>query len=767
MSNCPTQQELSDLSSGKLRADCVDAIADHLDSCEACQNQLPHVGPADALTQAVCGQPETDEFSEDAVYRRLATIAPWTRSEGSVVFPTAHALPPEQIAGCRIERRIGKGGMGVVYRALHTGLGRSVAIKLLNNERFSDSRTVDRFRREMTALGRVDHPNVVKAFDAGEEAGTAFLVMELIEGIDVGQLRRRAGSLAIADACEIIRQAAHGVQHAHDQNLIHRDIKPSNLMVHNDGLVKVLDLGLAMLSDLRAAPAKADISSRMVMGTIEYMAPEQMTSMHDVDTRADVYSLGVTFYELLTGTTPWSTSDSESLLQQIRSMALVDAPPVQLVRNDVPDDVAAVIDRMLVRDRSVRTISAAQVADAVSSYCSQSDLTALVQRTRLPTDAGEEITTFARRKRKLSAKIISIAATVAVSIGMGALLIPMFLAKPDRNIQTSFDSSPDAQTGSVEGPQPTVPAAIFAGLNSNVMDLKLFADDRRCATISWDGDLNVWKLDSGERNTMPARILNQNGLQDMELNCLAISRDESMIAVGGSIHRIYLWNAETGEFVREIFTANPAVISVDFDSTGARVFALMDHCVQVFEIDGSEVARHVVDSEHGHRPQMKLLPDGQSYLLLADKQVQLCAADDGRVLQMFSVENPALLTASATGEFAAAIHNRPAEVVVWNLKTGENLHRFPLQTDTQEFRTMKFIGDEQLAISGEDKTIRIWDISTGTEVSRIQGDSFCTQRLDVTSDGKRIISAGGWYVDEKLAVGEDFRLRVWNVPPRS
>lgn len=771
LSDCPTHQELSDLSSGKLRPESVDAIADHLDSCQTCQSQLQEVSSPDALTQAVCGEPETDEFSEDVVYRRLATVAPWTRSECNVVLPTAQALPPEEIAGCRIERRIGKGGMGVVYRALHAGLGRRVAIKLLNHERLSDSRTIDRFQREMMALGRVDHPNVVKAFDAGEEAGTAFLVMELIDGIDVGQLRRRAGRLAIADACEIIRQAARGVQHAHEKNLIHRDIKPSNLMVHADGTVKVLDLGLAMLSDLRAAPARADISSRMVMGTIEYMAPEQMTSKHDVDARADVYSLGVTLYELLTGTTPWSTSDSESLLQQIRAMALMDVPPVQFVRNDVPDGVAKLIDRMLVRDRAARVLSAAQVAETLSSYCSQSDLATLVKQTRLSIDVGEEITTFARQKRTLSGKNMSIAAIVAVSIGIGALLIPILHSDPERNMptqpRTSFDSSPDDETDSVERPISTTPAAVFAGLNGNVMDLRLFSDDRRCATISWDGDLNIWDLDSGERTTMPARVLNPNGYQDIRLNCLAISRDESMIAVGGSTHRVYLWDTETRECVREIFTANPAVINVGFNANGTLIFALMDDCVQVFRLDGSEVAVHTLNLQDGHRPQMKMLPDGHSYLLLTRVHVQQCAADDGRTLRIFDVENSERVSASATGEFAAVIHDRPAEVVVWNLKTGEVRHRFPLQSDSVAFRAMRFLGDEQLVIGGEDKTIRIWDISTGTQVHRIQGDSFCTQQLDVTSDGNRIVSAGGWFVNEKLAVDGDFRLRVWDVPPRS
>lgn len=281
---CPTDQDLADFSCGKIADVKIDPLAEHLDKCTDCQRRIERSDVStDALTTAIVGSASsTDEFSEDDVYQRLATIAPWSRQRCSSNTTDSHlTLPPRRIAGCELQRKLGSGGMGVVYGGIHNGLGRPVAVKLLNGDRIRDDRASERFHREMTALGRVDHPNVVKAYDAGEENGVAYLVMELIDGLNVGQIQRRSETLSISAACEAIRQAALGLQHAHSQGLVHRDIKPSNLMVYADGTVKVVDLGLAMLSDLRAAPAKADISSRMVMGTIEYMAPEQMTSMHD------------------------------------------------------------------------------------------------------------------------------------------------------------------------------------------------------------------------------------------------------------------------------------------------------------------------------------------------------------------------------------------------------------------------------------------------------------------------------------------------------
>src|SRR5579862_9652651 len=206
--------------------------------------------------------------------------------------------------------RLGEGGMGQVFKAQHRNLGRISALKLIRKERLQSPDAVRRFHREVRSAAALSHPNIVLAYDADEIAGTHLLVMEYIEGaVDLAKLVKKNGPLPVEKACEYIRQAALGLQHAFERGMVHRDIKPANLLLTTDGkLVKVLDMGLARL-DSRSEDDD-DKSSTMtqhgaVMGTPDYIAPEQALESHTVDIRADLYSLGCTFYFLLAGRVPF------------------------------------------------------------------------------------------------------------------------------------------------------------------------------------------------------------------------------------------------------------------------------------------------------------------------------------------------------------------------------------------------------------------------------------------------------------------------------
>ena len=156
---------------------------------------------------------------------------------------------PERLGDYRLVEPLGRGGMGVVYRAWHTRLGQVRALKVLRPDRAGDRRAIERFQREITTLGGLEHPNLVRAFDAREEAGVIFLVMEFIEGLDLWRLLARTGPLPVSASCEVVRQAAIGLEYAYrTRGMVHRDIKPSNLMITPDGVVKVLDLGIAVLT---------------------------------------------------------------------------------------------------------------------------------------------------------------------------------------------------------------------------------------------------------------------------------------------------------------------------------------------------------------------------------------------------------------------------------------------------------------------------------------------------------------------------------------
>lgn len=285
--------------------------------------------------------------------------------------------PPSQLGQYRLRDRLGQGGMGAVYRAEHLHLKRDVAIKVLSPGQASDPRAAARFQLEMEVVGRIDHPNVVRATDAGEASGVHYLVMELIDGVDLARLLGGGGPLPVAEACEVARQAAVGLQAAHDHGLVHRDVKPSNLMLTASGAVKVLDLGVALL---RPGGRNPDGLTGVgeVMGTAEYMAPEQWTETHAVDGRADVYSLGCTLYTLLTGGPPFRDLGGSSFPWMMLAHQGTPARPVTEYRPDVPPALTALLTRMLAKDPADRPASPGDVAAALEGLAAGANLAALV-----------------------------------------------------------------------------------------------------------------------------------------------------------------------------------------------------------------------------------------------------------------------------------------------------------------------------------------------------------------------------------------------------
>ncbi len=299
-----------------------------------------------------------------------------------VSFLSQPAYPPAntQLGEYELIEKLGEGGMGAVYRAKHLRLGREVALKALSPVHLRDQKAIARFDREMRAVGAVDHPNVVRAMDAREIGGTRFLVMEYVDGMELSDVVRHVGPLAVADAAEIIRQAAAGLQAAHEHGLVHRDIKPSNLMVTRHGCVKLCDLGLA-----RFAMDMGDeevTGTGQAMGTPDYMAPEQVTDSRRVDIRADIYSLGCTFYKLLTGFAPFTGPEYRTAVQKLMAHSDKTPRPVGLIRKDVHPELAAVIDRMMAKSPKKRYATPAEVVDALSHFSMGSNLSALHARAK-------------------------------------------------------------------------------------------------------------------------------------------------------------------------------------------------------------------------------------------------------------------------------------------------------------------------------------------------------------------------------------------------
>jgi len=238
--------------------------------------------------------------------------------------------------------RLGEGGMGEVFKARHAKLGRVVALKVIRRERVAKEDAVRRFRREIQAVAQLSHPNIVLAFDADEAGDHHFFVMEYVEGTDLAKLVKKGGPLPVRDACLYVQQAALGLQHACERGMVHRDIKPHNLLLTaSGGTVKLLDLGLARLVDTGMEDHSGTLTrDQSIMGTPDYIAPEQARDARKADVRSDLYSLGCTLYHLLTGVVPFPEGTlTEKLLQH----QLDEPRPVEELRPGVPPGVGAMV----------------------------------------------------------------------------------------------------------------------------------------------------------------------------------------------------------------------------------------------------------------------------------------------------------------------------------------------------------------------------------------------------------------------------------------
>ena len=264
----------------------------------------------------------------------------------------------------KLLRHIGSGGMSAVYLAEHTMLKRQRAIKILPKKRVNDSSYLARFHLEAQATASLDHPNIVRAYDVDNDGDQHYLVMEYIEGKDLQTIVKQEGPLPLELACNYIAQAAEGFTYAHENNLIHRDVKPANLLVDQKGVVKILDLGLALYSDGENASLTMTHNEN-VLGTADYLSPEQAVNSHKVDSRTDIYSLGCTLYYLLTG---HPTFPEGSLAQRIAKHQTQMPEDIRKDRPDCPRDLVDICMKMMQKKPERRYQTMREVADALEAW---------------------------------------------------------------------------------------------------------------------------------------------------------------------------------------------------------------------------------------------------------------------------------------------------------------------------------------------------------------------------------------------------------------
>jgi serine/threonine-protein kinase len=370
----PTPDTLASFARGDLPAEELAAVAEHIGGCATCCAALSQVPDdtlgalAKAAGAAKTGAPGT-----------VPNVAPGSvpvagSSPGSI--PPALAEHPRYA----VIRELGAGGMGVVYKAEHRIMGRLVALKVMAPHLTAKSGAVERFRKEVRAAAQLNHPNIVTAHDADEAGGMHFLVMEYVEGTSLDRFVAKKGPLPVPMACNFIRKAALGLQHAHEKGMVHRDIKPQNMMVTRKAEVKVMDFGLArFVNNEEEMPTGGRLpfgagkpvvdpvtNPNLLMGTPDYLSPEQARNSHNVDNRSDIYSLGCTLFFLLTAKPPFAHAGS--LIDKLLAHTEEPPPSIRELRSDVPTGLASVLEKMMAKNPDDRYANAAEVAAAVLPY---------------------------------------------------------------------------------------------------------------------------------------------------------------------------------------------------------------------------------------------------------------------------------------------------------------------------------------------------------------------------------------------------------------
>jgi hypothetical protein len=368
----PGAEQLSAFSQGQLDPGEAAEIENHVLTCTVCCQTLWSL-PDDQLVlllrQAFSRPPEA---GTPPPALEATAVLPSVASEGP-------QLPPElaEHSRYRILEVLGQGGMGTVYKAQHRLMERLVALKVIDRGLTGNPAVVERFRREVKAAAQLNHPNIVHAYDADQAGDSHFLVMEFVDGITLARLVEQQGPLPVEQACHYVRQVSLGLQRAFEHGMVHRDMKPHNLMRTPEGVVKILDFGLARLvsetnpslpmakeSVCRgASPPLTQLG--MVMGTADFMAPEQATDPHAADIRADIYSLGCTLYFLLTGQLPYPEG---TILDKLMAHGSRTPRPLSDFRNDVPPALVQVVERMMAKDAAQRYQTPAEVAEALQLF---------------------------------------------------------------------------------------------------------------------------------------------------------------------------------------------------------------------------------------------------------------------------------------------------------------------------------------------------------------------------------------------------------------
>jgi WD40 repeat protein len=738
----PPAELLADFARGTISDAARDDIEGHVAVCPQCQlaaTEVPADGVVELFRRAHAGHG-----------RVSAETAPHLETPVADGPPGADAVPDALLRHdrYRIGRLLGQGGMGSVYEAEHLVMGRTVAIKVIRRALTARPAAVERFRREVRAAAALSHPNVVTTLDAEDAGGTHFLVMERVDGESLARVVAARGPLPLIEACEYARQAALGLHHAHAHGLVHRDVKPDNLMLVSGGVVKVLDFGLAALVTEDDAGLTGE---QVLMGTPDYIAPEQAIDPRAADARADVYGLGCTLFFLLTGRVPYPADTAVAKVIAHRERPI---PLARRLSPAVPPGLDRVLARLMAKRPEDRYSSCAEVATALEPFTKPPRprprrwpailgalaavlLVAAVYR--IQTDKGELV-------------ITTESDDVEVVVKRGGKVVRIIDTKTNKSI--TLDSG--VYELELEGGK---------GLKLSLDKATLSRGDKVIARVE-----RVPPVPAPQPPIEPVRRFFHG--TDRHVHDLAFSPDSRHVAAidvgAGGRANVTLWDLATGQLVRKYTDIGWG--RVLFTPDGKRLVVLLAKSVRVFDVatgalrDLPETKESTWDCE--------LSPDGR-HLTTTDSDFvrRLWDLDTGRQLRCWDGEtDPHLFTPDGKQIVLSVRRDPDRPFRLWNIADGTEGagNGMPFRG---LMRTSMLKGGKEI-VAVRDGALHVHDWATGKPLRKIElGSGFEGERGrdgTISPDGRLFLcpSTRGELRLWDLATGKPLDLPLTWVGPR-
>jgi WD40 repeat protein/tRNA A-37 threonylcarbamoyl transferase component Bud32 len=748
--------------------------------------------------------------------------APAVSSETETLSPGSALARPEAVSsltvsvpGYEILEELGRGGMGVVYRARHTKLNRVVALKMILSGAHAGPDDLARFRIEAEAIARLQHPNIVQVFEVGEQGGLPYFSLEFCGG---GSLEQKLASTPLPPsvAAELVETLARAMQAAHERHVIHRDLKPANVLLAEDGTPKITDFGLAKKLD-----AVGQTASGVVMGTPSYMAPEQAgykpaAQARDIGPAVDVYALGAILYQCLTGRPPFKAATALDTILQVVS----DEPvaPTRL-HSRTPRDLETICLKCLEKEPRNRYSSALALAEDVHRFLAGEPIRAR------PSSHWERGLKWAKRRPAVAA-LLAVSAVALVAVLGGGTAFTLRLHEFTVRLQDQFRETQQARDDAddkaaqltlqvqatdnarkvAEGKEqearfnqyvaqmnlvqreyeannivrvrelldaqvPRVPGATdfrnfechywhhlmhqelrtFTGHRSGVLDVAFSPDGTRLASASKDGTAKLWAITTGQELCTLKKHMGP-------VWGVAFGPDGKRLASAGGDKTVRLWDADTGQELLCLRRHTTVVTSVVFSPDGTRLASVDgDGVIKVWDSRSGQERRSFRAHERGGAWRVAYSRDGQRLASVSfDGTVKVW--DSGTGENLLTLSHPSYVTGVAFSPDGTRLASASLDgiVRVWDSRTRRELLSLGDQRSWimgVAFRPdVAFSPDgKRLASTSENQSVRIWDSGTGQELVSLKGHTSFALRVAFSPDGQRLASAS-----------EDRTVKLWD-----